>query len=591
MAQITVRNRNLNKVDKNGKAKKPNWEYRFEAARVNGKRNQISKAGFKTKAEALEAGTAALAEYNNSGKTFEPSEISVADFFDYWLKNYCEVNLADSTTHSYNVIVNNHVKPKLGFYRLKSIDTIALQEFVNSMYVVNSFSKEYIKNIIKVLSQGFSYARKTAKLIASDPMEDVTLPNMDVPEEEMIILSKEQVATILDRLKKAPNQYYAILIAYYTGLRVSEVYGLTWDDIDFEKKTLTVNKIAKKFDYNSKKEKGARGVKGKARTKWYLGACKTKSSYRKIQIGDTLLNALLDYKEWQEHNEETYGEYYVHTYVRDELTRNNRRVKRIIQMDNSSGAEIPMDEVKMVCVKENGEFMGTDSMKYPSKVINGELGIRFNFHALRHTHATMLIEQGLPIKAVSERLGHASTQITWDVYVNVTNKMETEVVETFEEGSGLKLRNEKLYSIWKETLNKKNITYYKERGITVCEEWLDFKAFEEWSESNGYEDGLRLLRVDKAGNYEPDNCVWGTEAKSVRGDYIYSDGENIKSYSVKRVGRGWQYRITNYDEHGKRKDISKAGFPTENDAAIAAEGVIHEMFKEQKKKPKLRLVK
>jgi len=201
----------------------------------------------------------------------------------------------------------------------------------------------------------------------------------------------------------------------------------------------------------------------------------------------------------------------------------------------------------------------------------------------------MLIEQGLPIKAVSERLGHASSQITWDVYVTITDKMENEVVKTFEAESGLKLRNEELYSIWKQTLNKKNITYYKERGITVCDEWMNFEVFEKWSEENGFTEGLRLLRKDKAGNYEPENCIWGTESKSVRGDFVYSDGENMKSYSVSQVGRSWRYSITNYDETGKRKNISKAGFATENEAALAAEEVIHELFK--KKKPNLRLVK
>ncbi|MBE5896027.1 MAG: hypothetical protein E7285_10260, partial [Lachnospiraceae bacterium] len=60
-------------------------------------------------------------------------------------------------------------------------------------------------------------------------------------------------------------------------------------------------------------------------------------------------------------------------------------------------------------------------------------------------------------------------------------------------------------------------------------------------------------------------------------------------YSVSQVGRSWRYSITNYDETGKRKNISKAGFATENEAALAAEEVIHELFK--KKKPNLRLVK
>ena len=104
MAKINVRDRNKGKPDR-----KANWEYRFEIARVGGKRNNFSKAGFKTKKEALEAGTKALAEYNNSGKTFEPSEISVSDYFDYWIESYAEINLAYATISAYtNIYIIYH---------------------------------------------------------------------------------------------------------------------------------------------------------------------------------------------------------------------------------------------------------------------------------------------------------------------------------------------------------------------------------------------------------------------------------------------------------------------------------------------------
>ena len=66
MARLRLTNRNKDKVDKNGKKKKPNWEWRFEV-RINGERKNFSKSGFATKAEAEEAGTAALAEYNGGG--------------------------------------------------------------------------------------------------------------------------------------------------------------------------------------------------------------------------------------------------------------------------------------------------------------------------------------------------------------------------------------------------------------------------------------------------------------------------------------------------------------------------------------------
>lgn len=592
MAKLNVRNRNKDKFDKDGKPKAANWEYRFEAAKIDGKRKHISKAGFRTKKEAEIAGNAALAQYNSAGKHFTPAEISVADFFDYWLENYSKVNSSDNTTLGYKSIVENHIKPRLGLYRLRAIDTVAIQTFINAMHTENEFSQSYIKNILKVVKNGLKYAHKTAKFINENPAEDVTTPNIDPEEEEILVLTKEEVADILDRFKKSPFQYYPMLIAYYTGLRVSEVFGLTWNDIDFEKKTLTVNKIAKKFDYNAKNEKGYRGIKGKSKTIWYLGACKTKSSYRTISIGDTLINALLDYKELQEANKREYGDFYIRTYAKDELTNNKRKVKRIIQAENSSNIEEPFEEVNLICVRENGAFSGTDSMKYPSQVINSKLGINFKFHALRHTHATMLIEQGLPIKAVSERLGHSSSQITWDVYVKVTEKMETEVVETFEAGSGLKLRNEYLYGIWRQTVNQcSGNNFYKKKNIKVCEEWQnDFKAFEQWAEANGFEEGLRLLRIDKEGDYEPDNCQWGTESKTVKGQYVYADGENMKSYSVRKVGRGWQYRISDYNDQGKRIEHTRAGFPTEEEAAIAAEEVICELFKKKQSKPMLRLV-
>ena len=596
MAKINVRNRNRGKYYKDGRPKPPNWEYRFEAAKVDGKRNQISNAGYSTKKEAELAGSKALAEYNNAGRLFSPSEISVSDYFDYWVKNYCETNLSDNTTYTYNTVIQKYIKPAIGLYKLKAIETMTIQEFINEICVEKGFSKEYNNTILKVLKQGFKYAQKTAKFISANPAEDVSLPNMDVlNEEEIIVLSKKDVAAILDRFKRSPYQYYPILIAYYTGLRVSEVYGLTWEDIDFDKKTLTVNKIAKKFDYNARKNKNHKLRKGHVEAIWYLGACKTPSSYRTIQIGDTLLNALMDYKELQEQYKKTYGEYYYKTYVKEELTPNGRKVKRIVQTTDAVAPDVKLDQVDLICVKDNGEFRGTSAMRYPSKVINYEMGINFNFHALRHTHATMLIEQGHPIKAVSERLGHSNSKITWDVYVKVTEKMENDVVDTFEVEGGLKLRDEELYALWRGIHARcKNTAYYKQRNIKVCEEWQEYETFEKWANENGWSSGLSILRKDKKMDYEPDNCMFGTENKSVKGDFIYADGVNMKSYSVKKIGRGYGYRVSTHDEDGKRREVTKAGFETENAAALAAEALICEMFAQkalQTEAVPLRLVK
>ena len=81
MADIYYRNR--------GTKAKPNWQYRFEGAPINGKRKEISKCGFKTKADAVAAGTKAYNEYQSSGQVFKDSNTSYSDFLDYWIKEYC----------------------------------------------------------------------------------------------------------------------------------------------------------------------------------------------------------------------------------------------------------------------------------------------------------------------------------------------------------------------------------------------------------------------------------------------------------------------------------------------------------------------
>ena len=98
-------------------------------------------------------------------------------------------------------------------------------------------------------------------------------------------------------------------------------------------------------------------------------------------------------------------------------------------------AEIPihLEEVDFVFVKKNGVYEGTDSCKYPFKVIHYELGIPCRFHDFRDTHATKLIESGADIKAVSKRLGHRSIDFTYNIYVRVTQKMENETADKFEE--------------------------------------------------------------------------------------------------------------------------------------------------------------
>ena len=112
------------------------------------------------------------------------------------------------------------------------------------------------------------------------------------------------------------------------------------------------------------------------------------------------------------------------------LPKTKREQTKLIEAN--AELELPLPEAQLVFVKDNGQFLGTDSPKYAFKVIHYELGINSRFHDFRDTHATKLIESGADIKAVSKRLGHSTIQTTYNIYVRVTNKMESDTVDRFE---------------------------------------------------------------------------------------------------------------------------------------------------------------
>lgn len=406
------------------------YQYQYDIAPINGKRKRVTKSGFKTKVEAEKAGTIAYNEYMQTGHSFVPSSMSYSDYLDYWMKQHCEINLKYHTIQAYKNIIKNHVKPRIGFYRLSQITTSTLQEFINNIYVEKGFSKNFLKNILKVLKTSFKYATDVVGFIKENPALKVGLPKYDVPEKDPAhIFTKNEIDIILERFNKNHAFYYAVLTAYYTGLRVSEVFGLTWDDIDLENKTLTVNKNIVEKNQNGSTH--GRHLSGKAKTVWYFGTCKTPSSYRTIDIGNTLTTALKEFKKEQENNKKEYGATYMKHYAKEVV--NQYTNKPEIKIVNAfAEIDVALPEVDLVFVKNNGIFEGTATVKYPFKVIHYELGIPCRFHDFRDTHATRLIEAGADIKAVSKRLGHSTIKTTYEIYVRVTAKMKDDAVERFE---------------------------------------------------------------------------------------------------------------------------------------------------------------
>lgn len=375
------------------------WQYRFEGAKVDGKRKQFSKSGFRTKREALEAGTKALAEYNQGGLAFMPANVSVADYLRYWIEHGCPATHKETTVRIYKGHIEKRIIPAMGQYRLSALNPTILTEFVNGLKI-KGYSKSSVTIVKSALSSALDYAVEPLRYIKDNPMRYVKTPKIEKEPEKREVLSDEDWKRIIERFPFGNRFYIPLMIGYYCGTRISECFALTWDDVDLDKCTININKQlthSKAWKYSAPKQ----------------------SSSRVVKFGQTLRDELIKEKERQEENEKEYGEFYYKIYLKDE---------NII----SSQENLPYERLHPVCLDTNGKMSTSRSMLYCTRVVLNDLGIKFDYHTLRHTHATKLIEGGANIKAVQTRLGHKDISTTLQIYSHTTKGMEDEAVEIFE---------------------------------------------------------------------------------------------------------------------------------------------------------------
>lgn len=411
------------------------WSYYFDLGKVDGKRKKKEKGGFRTKKEAEQALAAAINEYNNAGIVFEPSEITVSDYLDQWFELSCKLNLKYNTQVGYLRIIESHLKPKFGMYKLKAINPTILQEYANSLKL-NGYSRSHIIGILTVFQSALDYAIEPLHYISQNPMKSVRFPKVERKPRERIILTLDEWQQIIDRFRDT-RYYIPLMIGFYTGLRISEAFALTWDDIDFDKRTLTVNKqiVKRNFGADVRKVVEKKGKK-EQRSSWYFTTPKTSASVRTIPFGETLFNALKQEKALQLRNELKYGEFYTIHVLKKERDEKGNDMYRIVPVQKC--VESQLQRVRLICVTENGQYTSTDSFKFCSRVIHRELQLAFDYHSLRHTHATLLIESGANVKNVQARLGHTNIQTTLQTYVHDTEKMGEQSVELFETITNMK---------------------------------------------------------------------------------------------------------------------------------------------------------
>lgn len=407
------------------------WSYYFDLGKIDGKRQKKEKGGFKTKKEAETALAKAINEYNNAGAVFTPSEITVSDYLDQWYDLYCKPNLKYQSQVTYLRIIEIHLKPKYGKYRLKALTSAILQEYANDLKM-SGLAKKYVSCILTVFGAALDYAVEPMHYLSANPMRYVKFPKIERKPRERIVLAMEDWNRIIERFPSGSRFYIPLMIGFYTGLRISETFGLTWDDIDLEKRELTVNKQIVKRNFGADVRKVVeKKEKRELRSSWYFATPKTQSSKRTVKFGEMLYQALKKERAEQMKNELKYGEHYIIQVVKKEFDEKGNEMQGIVPVQKSLQSDLP--RVKMVCVTEHGEYTSTDSFKYCSKIIHKELKIAFDYHSLRHTHATILIESGADVKDVQTRLGHANIQTTLQTYVHDTETMINRSVDIFEQ--------------------------------------------------------------------------------------------------------------------------------------------------------------
>ena len=410
------------------------WSYYFDLGTIGGKRQKKEKGGFKTKKEAETALAKAITEYTSGGQLFEPSSITVSDYLDQWYDLYCKPNLKYTTQVGYLRIMEGHLKPQFGKYRLKAITAAALQEYANALKM-NGLSKSHIDGILSVFSAALDYAVEPLHYLSANPMRYVKHPKVEKKPRERIILTLDDWQRIISRFPAGSRYHIPLVIGFYTGLRISEAFALTWDDIDLDNKTLTVNKQIVKRNFGADVRKAAeKSDKKGMRSSWYFTSTKTPSSVRTIKFGDALCRALKQERTAQIKNELKYGEYYTIHVMKKEIDEKGNDMWCIVPVQKCLESSLP--RIRMVCIAELGEYTSTDSFKYCSRVIHKELLLAFDYHSLRNTHATILIESGANIKDVQIRLGHSDIQTTLQTYVHDTEVMATRSVDLFEQAVG-----------------------------------------------------------------------------------------------------------------------------------------------------------
>ena len=324
-----------------------------------------------------------LKEYKKSCEYAEkrlPASETIRSFFENWLKEVQYYKLKPSSYDRLERTLQKNVFPYIGGLKMDKVTRSQVQVLVNQLYNKERFSYSTVKKAYVALNSGFQYALLD-DVVSKNPCLGVELPAPSERTKEVESLSPCEMEALVAEINKVdgsgcPLYYYgfAYIFILNTGLRMGEALALTWDDVDWDRRLITVNKnlvMAKKRDADGN------GVSGYDLV--VQDGAKTASGNRTIPINQTAEHAL-----------------------------------RMLLKGNGT---------PYVIVNNRGHRVLPSNFERSFRAILANAGVgRYGIHALRHTFASNLFRKGVDIKIISKLLGHSTVKITYDIYVHLMDE-------------------------------------------------------------------------------------------------------------------------------------------------------------------------
>lgn len=313
-------------------------------------------------------------ETKESMENMDGSRLLMTDYMDEWLK-IVKPLVERATYKSYDNMVSARIRPH--FEKLNLLLTEVEPKHIKMLYdeiLEQGYTTNTVIHYHAVLHQALAYAVKN-DYILSNPADRVKRPKKN--KHISSFYTKEEILTLLDIAKDDPIYIPIVLSAYY-GFRRSETLGMRWSAIDFENKTITVNHKVTDLTENGKTIVYAEDK------------LKTKSSYRTLPLIPVVEEKLLEHKAKLERNQKLFGNSYCKEYM------------------------------DYVCVDEMGKLFRPNFVSDHFGWLLKKYGLKkLTFKELRHSCASMLVAEGIPMKSIQEWLGHSNFSTTADIYSHI----------------------------------------------------------------------------------------------------------------------------------------------------------------------------